>query len=271
MLVLAIVVQAVAATRAQADPRWDIWSALIVVPLFAFGIAAYALGLMISLLRYRLYDADAVIGRSAGYAVLTVLLAGTFGASAKLVEWFVETSFGGDAGAWPGAIGAGLAVVLITPMHRRVHDWAERRFQKDLIHLRRDLPEAVGDLRETAGLEELLDDVLARVERGAHVTRAAVAIDGQIVARHGSDGPWLNEVPLAIGHQGQAVGTLLIGPRPDGSPVGKDERSALAAIADPIGRAVRIVTTREARQAALERRLAAMEERIARAASRPRS
>jgi hypothetical protein len=242
------------------------WLRLLNAVISPAAWALLALGLLVSLLRYRLYDADAAISRSAGYAVLTLLLAGTFGASAKMIEWFFETSFGGDAGALPGAIGAGLAVVLITPMHNRIHRWAERRFQKALLHLRRDLPDCVGDLRETARMRELLDEVLARVEAGTRAVRSAVAIDGETVAARGGDGDFPIAVPLKIGHQQAEIGTLLVGPRPDGSAPGKDEREALAEIADPVARAMRIVGLRESREdeerawrRALETRLAALE------------
>ena len=253
------------------DGATGIWLDMLLWIASFVAFAFLALGLLISLLRYRLYDADAAISRSAGYAVLTLLLAGTFGASAKLIEWFFETSFGRDAGALPGAIGAGLAVVLITPMHRRIQDWAERRFQKALLHLRRDLPDCVGDLRETAGLDELLDEVLARVETGTRAVRSAVTIDGETVAARGDGGEFPVAVPLRIGHQQAEIGTLLVGPRPDGSLPGKDEREALAEIADPVARAMRIVLLREAREARdearqrrHEARFAALEEKVAR-------
>jgi hypothetical protein len=248
------------------DPseRHRVWLWLGGQACFALALCSLALGLLVSLLRYRLYDADAAISRSAGYAVLTLLLAGTFGASAKAIEWFFETSFGQDAGALPGAIGAGLAVVLITPMHNRVHGWAERRFQKALLHLRRDLPDCVGDLRETAGMGELLDEVLARVEAGTRAVRSAVVIDGETVAARGdSEGDFPLSVPLRIGHQQTDIGTLLVGPRPDGSPVGKDEREALEEIADPIARAIRIVRERERREARADARALDNEARFA--------
>jgi len=228
--------------------------------LWIAGAAAFAflaLGLLVSLLRYRLYDADAAISRSAGYAVLTLLLAGTFGASAKMIEWFFETSFGRDAGALPGAVGAGLAVVLITPMNNRIHRWAERRFQKALLHLRRDLPECVGDLRETAGMKELLDEVLGRILAGTQAVRAAVVIDGTTVVERGDGGTdFPVRVPLRVEYQQIEIGALLVGPRPDGSAPGKDERDALAEIADPIARAVRIVRTREETKHRLQSELA---------------
>jgi hypothetical protein len=240
----------------------------IVIP---FAMMLIPIGLLVSLLRYRLYDAETVVSRSAGYAVLTVLLAATFAAFAKGMEIFFESSFGREAGALPGAIGAGLAVVLITPLNNHIQNWAERRFQKALLHLRRDLPDCVGDLRETAGMDELLDEVLARVEAGTRAVRSAVVIAGETVAARGGDGDFPIRVPLRIGHQQTEIGTLLVGPRPDGSRPGKDEVEALDEIADPIARAMRIVLLREAREVRdearhrrHETRFAAVEEAVAR-------
>ncbi|MEA1015275.1 hypothetical protein [Sphingosinicella sp. LY1275] len=247
----------------EADAHWGIWVQLGLALFYALGICAFALGLLVSLLRYRLYDADAVIGRSAGYALLTVLLAGAFGITAKLIEVFFETSFARDAGALPGAVGAGLVLTMIAPMHRRIHGWAERRFQKDILRLRRDLPPAVDDLRETASLDELLGETLGHVMRGTRATWAAVAIDGDIVARRGPKGDDCpTEVPLRIAHQNLSIGTLLVGRRPDFTPIGKDEREALATVADPVARAIRIVRVREAHIARGEERLAAIEDRL---------
>lgn len=270
LIVASVALDLIAPALAHLDERWPIWRQLGTSLFFTLAISAFALGLLVSLLRYRLYDADAVIGRSAGYAVLTLMLAAAFGVSAKLIEVFFETSFASDAGALPGAVGAGLVLTLIAPMHRRIHDWAERRFQKNILRLRRDLPRAVDDLRETASLDELLGETLARVMRGTRATRAAVIIDGRLAARLGQDGEdWAMEVPLKIAHQDLVIGTLLVGPRPDGSQVGKDERSALAEIADPVARAIRIVRTREAHFARVEadaarheKRLAALEARL---------
>ena len=41
------------------------------------------------------------------------------------------------------------------------------------------------------------------------------------------------------------LGWLLVGPRPDGTSLSKDEREILEEIADPIARAIRIVIKRE--------------------------
>ena len=242
------------------------WTALAAQMLAALGMACFALGLIVSLLRYRLYDAEAAISRSAGYALLTLLLGLTFAVSAKTLEYLVETYLGQEAGGLSGAIAAGLAVLLVTPLNARIQDWAERRFQKDLLTLRRDLPECMADLRETAPLGELLDEALARVEAGVRAVWSAISMDGRIVAQRGGDRDdstaFAIRLPLRAGEAGPETATLLVGPRPDGTRPGRDEREALQEIAAPVARAIEVVRRRKAREAALDARLNALEREV---------
>jgi hypothetical protein len=292
ILWLALLVGASLATTES----WRIWTLIAAEVAQHLSTMLLVTGILVALLRYRLYDAETVISRSTGYAVLTLLLGATFAASSKGLEWAFETGFGGDAGALPGATGAGLAVVLITPLHNRVHRWAERRFQKALMRLKRDLPDCVEDLRETATLAELTDEVLDRVAAGVRTSRAAVLVGDEVAATRGisareaaewRDGSALDgaaervvcnygdpvfpaRVPLRVRHGAHLVGWLLLGPRPDGSFYGRDEQEALAEIADPVARAVHIVLLRDAREAQVrrqgeeqERRLTALERQLA--------
>jgi hypothetical protein len=119
-------------------------------------------------------------------------------------------------------------------------------------------------------MAELVDDVLARIQAGTRADSLALTIDGRTVAERGPAGrTFLVEVPLRISHRQEQVGTLLVGPRPDGSRLGKDEREALGEIADPIARALQIVRLREVRDenarknvARLSRRLSALEKAL---------
>ena len=62
--------------------------------VFQLGIVAIALGFLMALLRYRLYDAEAVASRSAVYAVLTLSLVATFAACEALIELLSQSYFG---------------------------------------------------------------------------------------------------------------------------------------------------------------------------------
>ena len=75
--------------------------------------------------------------------------------------------------------------MLVNPIQERVQRWSEQRFQKNLFLLRDDLPEVVRDMRETASLGEMLDEILARVDRGVRAIRSAAIVNGCVMRARG--------------------------------------------------------------------------------------
>ena len=277
---------AVAAWQAT-DPRWIVWQFVFFQTFGTWGLGIMALGLIVSILRYRLYDADAAVGRSAAYGVLTIGFVALFTASEKVIELLGQRYMGQNIGALAGGIGAALAAVAIAPMHARTHRWAERRFQKALWRLRHGLPALVGDLRETSGVHQIAAATLDTLMDGVRARRSALIagetlvdareIDPSDVTQWQSrwsppahDGIDIDEsdeifpvrVPLEAEGHGR-VGWLLLGSRPDGTLFGKAERDAMVEIAEPVARAVQVALTREEREASYERRFAELERMVA--------
>jgi hypothetical protein len=280
------------------DYRWDAWAVFLGV-FDVLGCIVAALGLLISVLRFRLYDADTVIGRSAAYGVLTAGFVALFAGTEKLAEIIGEHYFEHSIGIAAGAIAAAVAAACIVPLHNRVHRWAERRFQKPLIRLREGLPECLADLRDTASVGQIAEAVMKRIDAGVRSTREAVLLFDEaklrIAGTHsvasGEVREWQRRWTVPGGERAldcdrkdmifpvrlrlcienadepETIGWLLLGPRPDGSLFGKDEREALGAIAGPVARAIHIAQLRERREAEAERRLGALETLIARLAS----
>jgi hypothetical protein len=301
LLVLAFALTFVRAAVAP-DPGPMLWVNFAAQMLAALGTMSFALGLIVSLLRYRLYDADALISRSAVYASMTLLLGAIFAGTVNAIEKIVETSLGRDAGAIAAAVAATVAALVVTPAYSRINHWAERRFQPALSNLRGELPPCLDDLRETEGMDDLLDEILGRIVTGVRAIRAAVLLAEEggaptLVAASGVERgeaeAWREGwrpageglaldcdqadplFPLRIRldadrRRGRGtVGWILLGPRPDGSFYGKDEQEALAEIANPIARAVQIVKMRERRESEaraeagdLKARLAHLEEKL---------
>jgi hypothetical protein len=244
------------------------------------------------LLRYRLYDAEAVISRSATFALVTIFIGGVFAASNEAVKVFILGLYGPGAGQTPGIFAAAIATVLVSPAQERIQRWSEQRFQRNLVKLREELPDCLRELRECASMQELLEETLQRIESGVRTTRLAVLIGNTVAATRGitadtvadwsksfdadacadavcspGDPIFPIRVPLRPKTgDGELAGWLLVGPRPDGSLLSKDEQRALVDISGPLTRAVRIVARREQREQALERRIEALESR-----SRPRN
>src|SRR3954447_1751703 len=261
-----------------------------------FGLAflCLQLGLLIALMRFRLYDAEVVISRSANVALITLGVAAVFAGTADALKQLVYNYYGNSNSEWPVIFAAALSTVLVNPIQERITRWSQNRFQKNLVILKDELPDTVRDLRETANLGELIDDVLARIMKGVRTIHISAIIDqGVFRARglskeaveqwqqttpewasskeilHPRDKLFPIRIPLIPGEGEETLGFLLIGPRPDGSVISHDEQKALRDVAEPIARAIRNVIRRVAYERKLEsmiegnaRRLDELEKRL---------
>jgi len=255
----------------------------------AIAVLVLQFGLLVALLRFRLYDADVVISRSANFALITLAVAAVFAAAADALKQVIYNYYGNTNSEGPVVMAAAIATVLINPIQERIQRWSEHRFQRNLVMLRDELPERVRDMRETASLDEMLDEVMSRVEQGVRSVRSSAIIHGRVVkargvdhqvvegwrtTREGSDyredacDPEDRLFPIRMplipaGGDEQPIGFILVGPRPDGSIPSRDEQRALADVSESIARAMRTVMKREEREAAVAELIAANSRRIA--------
>ncbi|MEO7563884.1 MAG: hypothetical protein ABIR63_07500, partial [Sphingomicrobium sp.] len=238
---------------------------------YALGFFVLQLGLLIALLRYRLYDAESIISKTASIAIVTLVMGAGFAGVMEGIITQMQNIYP-DSQTPAAMIGAVLAVIFIEPVHRKVRGWAERHFHKNLLELKDGLPEAMRDLRDIASLQDFVDEVLGRVADGVHAHRVAFIMGREVKQQIGVTRAevlrWLaafkpfegeNEkkidcnmedtlFPLRVrieDGRGNDMGWLLVGPRPDGSIAGKDERKGLEDIVVPFARSLRIVINRE--------------------------
>lgn len=242
---------------------------------FALAVLFLQLGLLIALLRYRLYDAEFVIGRSVNFAVITLGLAAIFAAAGDALKQIVYNYSGNTNSEVPIIFAAALATIMVNPIQERVQKWSEKRFQKNLYLLREDLPQSIRDMRENASLGEMLQQVLAQIDRGVRAVHGAMIVNGCVMAVRGltvdeieewrtsafaqdyksdiceaSDRLFPIRAPLipSSGDE-EPIGYLLVGPRPDGSIPSRTEQQAIADVSEEIARAIRTIIKREAREA----------------------
>ena len=262
--------------------------ALEVAGGFAFGLAFLLLqaGLLVALLRYRLYDAEVAISRSASFALIALILAAVFAATMEGVKEVILRFFGRDAGSIAPIVGAALSTALVSPVYERVQGWAERRFHRRLAEMRRDLPDCLRDLRHFASLDELVEEVLNRVSTGVRSSRLALVLDGRVAGTRGTGAAeveaWLERTaldpdcssnvetgdpffplrrPLSL-DDGRCLGWVLLGPHPDRSRLSTAELDALDELAGPLARAIRVVQERETRERNVADALARQQRRI---------
>ena len=260
--------------------------AVAIESMFQSGIIVLALGFLISMLRYRLYDAEAAISRSAAYAGLTLALVGTFAASEATIQTLGQRYFGPGVGDLSGGIAAAVAAVLLTPLHGRISHWAEQYFQHDLAAFKHELPDLLTALSAGASVKGLAATVLPRIEAAVQSTRMALLVDNRLVATQGIDRiaarkllagwqPRSTTDPISRDDDaafplhmalhcplGSVRGWLLLGPRPDGSYYGKDDLDALAEVGRPLQRTLILVAEREAEQAGQYRVVSSLKQSI---------
>ena len=247
--------------------------------LFQLGIVVVALGFLVSLLRYRLFDAETAISRSAVFAALTIAVVAVFAGTEATIENVGQSYLGMGAGNISAAMAAAVAAVLLNPLHDRISSWAEQRFQRDLVLLKRDLPELLEDLAAGASPRQLGAAILPRINRAVHATRSALltpqakviavqgasksdvqrwsrtALDGGrfVALRDGADDLFPVRVALHCPVSGES-GWLVLGPRPDGSLHGKEDLDAIQCVLPAIRRALSWAAAREASRERSDRR-----------------
>ncbi|MGQ0661534.1 hypothetical protein [Sphingosinicella sp.] len=238
-------------------------------------------GLIVALLRYRLYDADAAITRSAVWAIAAPLLAFFFTATIEVLKVALGPVLGNDMVVVPSA--GALTAMLIAP----VGSWIERRVElwsrRDLIALSRELPAAASDLSENDDAGLLLGHACRAVGLTMKARATAIAVRGEagwaagalFGVGAGEVGSWLAaaalpQQPDAVvvarddplfpvrvaliarpAGEPEAIAWLLVGPRPDGSIQDRDARAVLAEIAPSLGRALHVIAARQRRFATL--------------------
>ena len=128
--------------------------------------------LIVSILRYRLWDIDVVLNRALVYASLTAALAGTYFGSVVLLQM-----------AFRGVTGQGNAVAIVIstlaiaalfmPLRRRIQNVIDRRFFRRRYDAARTLAAFSATVRDEVDLERLTGELVAVVEntmQPAHVS-----------------------------------------------------------------------------------------------------
>lgn len=237
--------------------------------LFQLGIVSIALGFLVSLLRYRLFDAETAISRSAALAGVTVAVVATFAGTEATIELIGQQYLGMGIGDISAAMAAAVAAVLLNPLHDRISQWAENRFQRDLVCLKRQLPEQLAELSARSTPAELGAAALPRICEAVHATRSALLVGRRMVAANGvSNSEVRNWAKASLSNPDDVPGTvpgdplfpvrlalhcpfsgkaawLLLGPRPDGSLYGRDDLEALGAVLPAIRHALAWTLDRE--------------------------
>lgn len=256
-----------AAALADVHGNIDQLGSLIVLSFFSVGMLVIPLGLLIALTRFRLWEADTVITRSAAYAVVTMLVGIVWAASADLAKLIISSIMGQQHEAGATAIGAIVAVGVFGPTQHAVLGWTRQRFASPADRLG-ELPNRLKEWSVTEAPDELGDRILTAIEDALHPTSALLYADAdgtaEELARMSTE-PNADRGPhqtLQLSDEIGSVGRLVLGPRTDGNRYSHKELEALQDIARSIASALRTSRTRHGKELRMEQMIDQMQERL---------
>ncbi len=241
---------------------------LVVLLLFSTGMTAVALGLLIALIRFRLWEADTVITRSAAYAVVTLIVGVVWAASSDLVKLIITEVMGRESEAGATTVGAMIAAGIFSPTQSAVLGWTRRRFGGPLDQIR-DSAKRLKSWGLTETPEEIANRALELINRAVHPVASAITLDLEpgrelAVCRNAlsaTDPRLIERLPLS--DEGSLVGSLLIGRRSDGNRYNRQELEAIQQLVPYLAEALRVARGRLSREDMMQRRLDEMAARLA--------
>jgi hypothetical protein len=235
---------------------------------FSAGMAAIALGLLISLTRFRLWEADTVITRSAAYAVVTVIVGVVWAASSDLVKLVITEVMGRESEAGATTVGAIIAAGIFSPTQSAVLGWTRQRFGGPLDRIK-----GSAERLKNWGLTETPAEVATRalgiIDAAVHPAQAAVLLDlpqgtEMVAARNvqSADDRRLLE-RLTLEDEEGPVGELRLGRRSDGNRYNRQELEAVRELIPHLADALRVARGRHSRESMLQEQIEAMAARLA--------
>jgi hypothetical protein len=140
--------------------------------LVELGVLGVPISIGIAILRYRLYEIDALINRTLVYGSLTATLVGLyFGGIVVLQSVFVGLT--GEQSTLAIVASTLLVAALFNPLRRRIQSFIDRRFYRSKYNARKTLEAFSAKLRDETDLNALGDDLIGLVRetmQPAHVS-----------------------------------------------------------------------------------------------------
>ena len=272
-----------APTGERQQIKWVLWGFGLLAPagvmafvsVFRFGVASTAFSITfllaataqilflasiaIAILRYHLFDIDIIINRTLVYGSLTLFIVAVY----VLVVGYLSELLHERAGFLLSLLATGLIAVLFEPLRQ----WLQRGVNH-LIYGERDDPyKVLAGLSERIGEtllpEAVLPTLTETIAQTLKLPYAAISLanpgeDGHFTAAYGL--PKEPALHLALAHQGERIGELIVAQRAADEPFTPAEKQLLNDIAIQAGAAVHSVRLTADLRRARQRLVSAREE-----------
>jgi len=161
----------VPAVRVPGEAR--VLYALLGVPAFYFSVMVVPVTLSFAILRYRLWEVDALINRSLVYGTLTAVLLTLYFVSVALLQTLLQAVAGQESNL-AIVISTALIAVLFQPLRQRWQATIERRFNRRAVSFREAFSEFAREVRTIIDLPQLLRALVDRTADLLDNTHGAV-------------------------------------------------------------------------------------------------
>jgi hypothetical protein len=139
--------------------------------LAPLGLAALPITIGIGILKYRLYEIDRIVSRTVSYAILTVLLVGTFVGLVALTTQLLP--FSSSIGVAASTLAA---AALFNPLRMKIQHAVDRRFNRARYDAEATVEAFAQRLRDAVDLDAIQADLLNTVQRSVEPAHATVWI-----------------------------------------------------------------------------------------------
>lgn len=209
----------------------------------ALGYLLVPITISIAILRYRLWDIDAVISRTLVYGALTAVVGGLY----VLIVGGLGSLLHGRGGLPISLAATGLVAVLFAPLRARLQRGVNR-----LMYGERDDPYVVLSrlgqrLEATLAPDAVLPTIVQTVKEALRIPFAAIEIRrvDELVLVASAGQPVGEAARLPLAYRGELVGELLLGARAGEQSFGAADRRLLEDLARQIGVAVHALRLRD--------------------------
>jgi signal transduction histidine kinase len=223
----------------------------------AAGIFLLPLAIGAAILRYRLFDLDYLISRTVVYGLLTVGAIAVYVGVVKGSEWLLREG----VGVGGSLLATAVIAVGFAPARDRLQRWVDRRLygdRHDPVRAVARLGERLRDAPGGAPDGDALAGVLQAVCETLRLPSASLRVAGVPVASFGH--PSRARESIALDHEGQHIGALVVGLRAGEPALGVADRRVLEVLAAPVAVALHAVLLSHELQRSRERLVATREE-----------
>jgi hypothetical protein len=157
------------------EPLEIAWLGWVGRPLVLAGLVGIPIAIGIAILRYRLYEIDALINRTLVYGSLSALLVAVYFGGVATTQAIFRALTGQEKQPQLAIVVSKLLIaVLFNPLRRRIQGFIDRRFYRRKYDAAKTLEAFSAKLRDETDLDAMSDDLVGVVRETMQPTHVSL-------------------------------------------------------------------------------------------------